>query len=226
MRNILFILLANILFLFSNSPAIASNNPDAHLVEALSEKLITETDKINPNVLKLALRAYLKALDDGLIKKQVLTVIDYSLPSTEKRLFVFDMHRKKLLFHELVAHGKGNGDKYVTHVSDKSGSLASPVGFYVTEDTYFGANGYSLNIKGHDYGFNEHALNRRIVFHGAWYVSPSVIKQRGSLGRSWGCPAVEEKLAKPIIDTIKNKSAVFAYFPDRRWLRSSRFLNA
>lgn len=195
-------------------------------LEAVSSELVSKADNLNPSVLKLALRAYSKAMNQGIVKKSILTVVDYSLPSTEKRMWIFDINNKKLLFNGLVAHGKGNGDKYVTHVSDATGSLASPVGLYVTEDPYYGANGYSLNIRGLDYGFNEKALDRRIVFHGAWYVSPEVIKQRGSLGRSWGCFAVEDKYAKPIINTIKNKSAVFAYFPDRKWLKSSKYLRA
>jgi|WetSurMetagenome_2_1015567.scaffolds.fasta_scaffold399303_1 hypothetical protein len=190
----------------------------------LVTKLAAEAPKLRPSILKLALKAFISAHQKGIVQKPILTVIDYSLPSTEPRLWTFDITNQKLLFHTLVAHGKGNGDNYVTKVSDRPGSLASPVGLYVTADTYFGHRGYSLVIKGLDFGFNDRAESRRIVMHGAWYVNESIAKTQGRIGRSWGCPAVKEELAAPIINTIKGKSALFAYFPEKAWLSKSKYL--
>jgi hypothetical protein len=141
----------------------------------------------------------------------VLTVIDYSLPSTQPRLWVLDLARRKVLFHELVAHGAGSGDVYATHFSNVNDSRSTSLGLFLTADTYEGGNGYSLKLKGLDAGVNDLAEARHIVMHGAWYVSPEHAQQYGKLGRSWGCPALPLADAKPVIDTVKGGSFVFAY---------------
>jgi hypothetical protein len=141
----------------------------------------------------------------------VLTVIDYSLPSTQPRLWVLDLARRKVLFHELVAHGAGSGDVYATHFSNVNDSRSTSLGLFLTADTYEGGNGYSLKLKGLDAGVNDLAESRHIVMHGAWYVSPEHAQQFGKLGRSWGCPALPLADAKPVIDTVKGGSFVYAY---------------
>jgi hypothetical protein len=155
----------------------------------------------------------------------VLTVIDYSLPSSEPRLFIFDLLGRKLLFRELVAHGKNSGGDRADHFSNDSGSLATSLGLYVTADTYEGNNGYSLRLRGLEAGVNDMAWDRAIVMHGAYYVSREAIRALGRLGRSWGCPAVRAEIAHKLIDTVRGGSAIFAYYPDKTWLSKSAFLH-
>ena len=187
--------------------------------------LVQQAPGLRAEVLRLALNAAHKAEDQGLVpRRDLLTVIDYSLPSSQPRLFVFDLASKKLLFRELVAHGKNSGDDVTTAFSNSPGSLETSLGLFVTADTYNGHNGYSLRLKGLDEGFNDMAWDRAIVLHGAAYVSREAIKALGRLGRSWGCPAVSSLVAKKIIDTIRGGSAVFAYYPEKSWLTSSAFL--
>jgi len=163
----------------------------------------------------------------GLVARpELLTVIDYSLPSTQPRLFVFDVEQRVLLFRELVAHGKNSGENLTTRFSNKESSLATSLGLFVTAGTYMGGNGYSLRLNGLDRGFNDRAMSRAIVMHGAPYVSESMARKLGRLGRSWGCPAVSPKVAAKLIDTLKDGSPIFAYYPDPEWLRASRLLNA
>lgn len=143
--------------------------------------------------------------------KDLLTVIDFTLPSTEKRMYVLDMKHKQLLFHTIVSHGQNSGDNYATKFSNINGSLQSSLGFYLTDVTYQGANGYSLRLAGQELGINDQAMARAIVIHGADYCSEQVIRTTGRLGRSYGCPALPRALNKPIIDAIKDGSLLFIY---------------
>ena len=153
-----------------------------------------------------------------------LTVIDYSKPSTEKRLWVFDLQAHELLYEELVAHGQGSGDNVATVFSNEPDTHASSLGLFLTEDTYVGKNGYSLRLKGLDEGFNHRAGERAIVMHGAPYVSDEFVKKNGRLGRSWGCPALREGVAREVIDRVRGNGIVFSYYPNQGWLDSSRYL--
>ena len=187
--------------------------------------LWSAANNIDPKVLHLSLVAYMKARKEGLDNKQLLTVIDYSKPSTEKRLWVFDLKTGKTLFHTWVSHGKNTGDVIAKSFSNRSGSLQSSLGVFVTDYVpYVGGNGYSLRLRGLEQGVNDKAYDRDIVFHGAWYVNADTIKRYGKIGRSWGCPAVSDKTAKSLIDTIKENTVVFAYYPDQHWLSHSQFL--
>jgi hypothetical protein len=193
--------------------------------EVLVDSLITQAPGLRPDVLKLALIAATRAEDQGLVPRHdLLTVIDYSLPSSQPRLFIFDLAAHKLLFRELVAHGKGSGGDLANFFSNSPGSLATSLGLYVTADTYEGGNGYSLRLRGLEEGINDMAWDRAIVMHGASYVSEEAIKVLGRLGRSWGCPAVRPEISQKIIDTIRGGSPVFAYYPDKSWLSTSAFL--
>ena len=176
-------------------------------------------------VLELAVRAFQCGQTAGLFDRSLLTVIDYSLPSSEKRLWVIDLAQKRILFHELVAHGEGSGDEYASEFSNEPGSRQTSLGIFRTEDVYLGGNGYSLRLAGLEPGVNDLARERRIVMHGAGYVSDRAVNALGRLGRSWGCPALSYGASRRVIDVIKDGSAVFAYYPDSRWLRQSRFLN-
>ena len=134
------------------------------------------------------------------------------------------MMNRRVLQHELVAHGEGSGDNNAVAFSNRVGSNQSSLGLFRTEGTYQGGNGYSLRLTGLEPGVNDHAMERKIVVHGADYVNPAVIPQLGRLGRSHGCPALERSAVRPVIDTIKNGSAVFAYYPDPEWLQESYYL--
>lgn len=165
---------------------------------------------------------YAGKLDDD---KRVITICDFNLPSTENRMWVIDLATKKVLFNTYVAHGQGTGEECAVAFSNKMNSHQSSIGFYVTGDTYTGEHGTSLHLYGMDKGFNDAAYQRDIVVHGADYVSDRFIKENERLGRSWGCPAVAPELAIPIINTIKEGSCLFIYYPDQQYLQTAYWLN-
>jgi hypothetical protein len=180
---------------------------------------------IDPQVFKLALGAASCAVRSGDVADlTTLTVIDYSRPSTDKRLWVFDLRSRALLYEELVAHGQGSGENMATSFSNEPETHQSSLGVFRTEDTYVGRNGYSLRLRGLDSNFNDRAYERAIVMHGAPYVSDAVVRTQGRLGRSWGCPALRSGIAREVIDTVKGHGLVVAYYPDPRWLESSKYL--
>ncbi|MCX7114746.1 MAG: murein L,D-transpeptidase catalytic domain family protein [Gammaproteobacteria bacterium] len=187
------------------------------------QRLSSAAPHLNKQVLTMALAAYKKASASGQVKNHKLTVIDYSLPSSKERMWVFDLENKRLLFNTHVAHGVKSGLDIPRFFSNDSSSHATSLGTYVTKDIYMGNNGYSLNLKGLEQGFNDHAYERRVVIHGAWYMSPDFIKKSGRAGRSWGCPAIAATLARPVINAIKNGSVVFAFYPDKNYLRHSSY---
>ena len=164
--------------------------------------------------------------NNRLANESVITIVDFSKPSTQKRLYVIDMKSGNIIFNTLVAHGRNSGHVYAADFSNKASSLESSPGFYVTGGTYNGKNGYSLRLAGCEKGFNDNAMNRGIVLHGADYVSETFIQQNGFLGRSHGCPAVPAPLSKKIIDNIKNGSCLFVYFPSKKYLQQSALLKS
>jgi len=181
---------------------------------------------ISSSVLQLAVSAVSCAVNSRAIETpETLTVIDYSLPSTEPRLWVFDVASGRMLFKELVAHGRNTGENMATNFSDTINSRQSSLGLFVTRDTYVGSNGYSLRMDGLEPGFNGKAMERAIVMHGAPYVNETLARQQGRIGRSWGCPALREAIARDVIDTVRGGGVVFSYYPDQDWLTASRFLH-
>jgi hypothetical protein len=181
---------------------------------------------VNPQVLDLAFTAVSCGVTSGdLDAPATLTLIDYSLPSTTPRLWVFDMRTGRMLFNELVAHGRNTGDNMAVRFSDAMDSRESSIGLFRTADTYVGHNGYSLRLDGLEPGFNGHARARAIVMHGAPYVNAKVAKANGRLGRSWGCPALGEAIARRVIDTVRGGGVIFSYYPDQTWLKTSKYLN-
>jgi hypothetical protein len=180
---------------------------------------------IDPRVFDLALGAARCAARSGAITDpSTLTVIDYSKPSSEKRLWVFDLRSHDLLYEELVAHGQGSGADLATNFSNEPETHASSIGLFLTDETYVGRNGYSLRLDGLDEGFNHRARERAIVMHGAPYVSDDFVKKNGRLGRSWGCPALREGVARELIDRVRGNGILFAYYPNQDWLDSSKYL--
>lgn len=167
-------------------------------------------------------RAYLGLLQLPISNKDILTIVDFTLPSTEKRLYTIDLKNRKLLFHSIVSHGKNSGEKYATSFSNRHGSHQSSLGFYSTENTYYGGNGYSLVLNGLEKGINDQAKPRAIVIHGADYCSEKVIASTGRLGRSFGCPALPREISKPLINTIKGGTLLYIHADDKQYLAQSK----
>jgi hypothetical protein len=204
----------------SNSTCVKPAHDLSEKINHLSQK----APQLRKKVLTLALTAYQKARARGAAKKSVLTVIDYSLPSWKQRMWVFDIKKERLLYNTYVAHGKNSGLDVPHQFSNRFSSKQTSLGTYVTKGTYIGSKGYSLNLEGLEKGFNDNAFDRRVVIHGAWYVEPDFIKRSGRAGRSWGCPSIAQTLARPVINTIKDGSVVFAYYPDRNYLSHSGYV--
>ena len=210
-------------------PVTASTSvatPVAAELDRVASRLAEAAPAASREVLHLAARAMACALRNPAfgVDPQRLGVIDYSRPSTEPRMWVFDLARHRLLFEEWVAHGRNSGDNLTARFSNREGSYMTSLGGFTAQETYMGGNGYSLRLRGLEPGFNDQARQRAIVIHGAPYVSQQLIDSQGRLGRSLGCPAVRPAIARSLIDTIRNGSFVFAYYPDKAWLSRSRLL--
>lgn len=207
------------------APAATAALPQAGAGPALAAALARQAPTLDRQVLALAAEALQCARRRGQVAGDALLgVIDYSRPSTERRLWVFDPARQRLLFQEWVAHGRNTGVNLATRFSNDDGSYMSSLGGFAAEESYTGHNGYSLRLKGLEPGFNDHARDRAIVIHGAPYVNEALIRSQGRLGRSLGCPAVRPAIAHQLIDTLRDGSFVFAYYPDPDWLRRSPLL--
>ncbi|MDY7115587.1 murein L,D-transpeptidase catalytic domain family protein [Halomonas sp. SSL-5] len=213
--------------LMTSAPALA----DTTLAQALhprvldNEPLEQTLTRLAPDASREVLALAASALSCADPNAERLAVIDYSLPSSEPRLWVFDLRRKALLFEELVSHGRGSGDALASRFSNTPESHQSSLGLFRTMNTYYGRNGYSLRLEGLEPGVNHLAYERAIVMHGADYVSQSFIEQTGRLGRSLGCPAVRQEVTYPLIDSLKEEQYLFAYYPDPEWLASSAYLD-
>ncbi len=224
----IFPVIFSLLFSFTSSktnlpvPRNSHENEVASVVEANSDSKIGMIyHSLNSNQFGLPnLQSFSKALkgfyllkEKGLIHKDILTLIDFSLSSNVKRLWVIDLATNTILYNSLVAHGRNTGDEFAKKFSNSDRSFKSSLGFYATGEIYNGKHGMSLKLDGLEKGVNDNARARGVVMHAANYVSDSFIKNNKRLGRSQGCPAVPEELSKGIINTIKNKSCLFIYFP-------------
>ena len=191
---------------------IQAKADDAALVAQLAPK-------IRPDVIEEAVTAMKCAQSHGVgVDAHRLAIIDYTIPSRKQRMWVVDIEAQKLLFEEHVAHGQGSGPDVPTAFSDRSGSHQTSLGLFLTDATYHGGNGYSLKLHGLSRGFNESAMRRLIVMHGAAYVDPRAALSMGRLGRSWGCPAVRTEIAKPMIDALKHGNFIYAHGPGTKAL--------
>jgi hypothetical protein len=194
--------------------------PDAYSLMDLEEKGLSK------KVFDLAMQGYNKLIKKRLVRnRNVITIADFSKASDQKRLYVIDLKRNKLMFQSLVAHGRNSGLEYANSFSNENDSHKSSLGFYVTMNTYTGDCGYALKLKGCEKGFNDHAYERAIVVHGSEYVTDQFLKSNGFLGRSFGCPALPKKISKKIIDVIKNGSCLFLYHPTQKYLLTSPILH-
>jgi hypothetical protein len=213
------LVLAALLLLGARLDAAGSSEPPS--VGHLKLELAAQRAGLRPQVLRLALGAHARALRHGWTSAAVLTVIDYSRRSRERRLRVLDLARDSVLANELVAHGRGTGDDVARRFSNRPGSLESSLGTFITGATYLGRHGLALRLRGMDPGLNDRAEARAIVMHGAEYVSPDAARRLGRLGRSWGCPALAPSVVTRVVGLIRGGTVLYAYYPDPELLRRS-----
>ena len=200
---------------------------ELNLTAILYTQLNLDSLGLSQEAYLMGLKGYEQLKNNGkLLNENVISIIDFSKPSSSKRLFIIDISSGVLLFNTYVAHGQNSGNAMAEKFSNKVSSLQSSLGFYETSSTYLGKHGYSLKLEGLEKGINDNAMERSIVMHGASYVSEGIIKIKGYLGRSWGCPAVPEKYSKPIIDKIKNGSCIFIYANNSMYLQQSKLLQS
>lgn len=191
----------------------ASPAPTVTNASAIETALLLAAPTIRPEALRAALSAWDVLHSRGEISRPLLTVIDYGLPSMTKRMWVFDLASSRLLFHELVAHGRNSGKDLARSFSNEVGSLMTSLGAFVTGAAYDGRNGYSLRLRGMEPGVNDRAEARAIVVHGASYVCEEVAHELGRLGRSYGCPAIRPGIARTLIDEVKDRTLLYAWHP-------------
>jgi hypothetical protein len=173
-----------------------------------------------------AVMGYEKLASEGrLLNQSIIAIVDFSQPSSQKRLYVLDMKNYKVLFNTLVAHGRNSGKEWATYFSNKPASYKSSPGFYITGQTYSGSNGYSLKLNGVENGINDKAMKRAIVMHGANYVNESYIYSQGYIGRSQGCPAVPLRDARKIINTIRDGACLYIHTPDQHYFSRTVMFN-
>lgn len=202
---------------------VKSTVTEVNEVEILYNSLSENSSELpSREVLELAMEGWEKLEND--LKSPILTVIDFSLPSTEKRLWVIDPAKGLILYHSVVAHGRNSGELLAKTFSNQPESFQSSLGFYKTAETYQGKHGYSLRLDGLEKGFNDQARNRAIVIHGADYAKEEFAKTTGRLGRSLGCPALPPELSAKVIDLIKDGSLLFIYGNDEAYLQQSYLL--
>ncbi|WP_264522824.1 MULTISPECIES: murein L,D-transpeptidase catalytic domain family protein [unclassified Flavobacterium] len=204
-------------------------------VETLTvdSKIESIYNTLNPNHFSLPeLRTFSEALkgfyllkERGVIQKDILTLIDFSLSSNTKRLWVIDLATNTVLFNSLVAHGRNTGEEFASNFSNSNSSFKSSLGFYATGEVYQGKHGTSLRLDGLENGVNDNARERGVVMHGADYVSESFIRNNKRLGRSQGCPAIPMAMTKEIIEIIKNKSLLYIYHPSRSFTMEERLIS-
>lgn len=222
-------------------PLLFAKSETAHVVCTPSESISHSSEYYNSvyqsaglgalglpiKAFKAAMKGFEKLRNSGRVANDhIITIADFTTSSAKKRLYVIDLDQQKILYNTYVAHGQGSGAEYARRFSNTPESLQSSPGFYLTTTTYTGKHGYSLKLNGLEPGINDQAVNRAIVMHGADYVSSQYIRKHGYLGRSWGCPAIPQKLRTPIINTIRNGSVLFIYCENSNYLRKSKMLNS
>lgn len=210
---------------FSNFDEV--NVPNVKTELAMYDQLKLSEVGLSREIFAKAVAGWKTVIKNNCVKnQQLLSIADLSQSSNSKRLYVIDFLKKKLLFNTYVAHGKNSGEEYANVFSNQPESYKSSLGFYLTENTYSGSHGLSMKLKGLEKGINDNAEERNIVVHGADYVSQQFCLQNGRLGRSQGCPAVPKDLCEPIVNSIKDGSCFFVFFPDSVYLKKSVFVSS
>ena len=195
-------------------------------IKSVYDSLHLDLAGLNRKAFEYAKKGLLKLKEQGrILNDSILSIVDFSQPSSNKRFYVLDLKNYKILFNTFVAHGKNSGREWANSFSNSPRSHKSSLGFYITQEPYDGKKGYSLKLEGVESGINDKAFDRAIVVHGANYVSQSFINAQGFIGRSEGCPAVPVNDAEPIIDLIKDGSCLFIYSPDQNYSHRSTVLN-
>ncbi|MFG3452252.1 murein L,D-transpeptidase catalytic domain family protein [Stutzerimonas stutzeri] len=207
--------------LFLSTPLLAAGPSYQPVVDELS----SVAPSLNLDVLTHAVAAMQCAVNNGADPAQRLAVIDFSLPSSQRRLWIFDLRQRRLLLEDFVAHGMKSGENLATRFSNVLGSHQSSIGLFRTAESYSGKHGYSLRMDGLEPGVNDLARERAIVIHPAEYVNPAWIETQGRIGRSQGCPAVRPEVARMVVDSLKGGQFMFSWYPDQAWLQSSAYLN-
>ena len=184
-------------------------------------------ERLSYEVFAVALRGYMALSAAGKLdpERHLLTVCNMDLPSSANRLWVIDLATGKVLINTMVAHGQGTGDDCAQTFSNQAETHASSLGFYVTSTEYKGAHGLSMRLEGMDAGYNDAAMARGIVVHGADYVSEGFVANQHRLGRSWGCPAVANNMVAPLAKAISGGTCLFIYYPEPKYLATSAWLN-
>lgn len=231
MKKVLSIVSLAIAMLFAsvsyagNTSEVSTEMFEDYAANLYDEIGLTNQSYPSYDVFAMALKGYQNLKASEKVNKDILTVIDFSRSSNEKRLWVIDLNTRRVLFNDYVAHGRNSGNEFAKKFSNRSQSYMSSIGFYVTGETYHGKHGLSLRLDGMDREYNHNARNRAIVMHGADYVSEDFIKKHGRLGRSFGCPSVSMDIYKDVIDTIREGSLLFIYYPDHDFPTRSAVLN-
>jgi hypothetical protein len=208
-----------------NNPAPLPDHHNSSLVLELYNMLSLDSLGLSRQAFQEAVKGYMFLQKSGILQnKTVLSIVDFSAPSSKKRLFILDMENGKLLFNTLVAHGRNSGELLATRFSNKFRSYKSSLGFYLTGATYQGQNGYALRLLGIEKGINDNAYKRGIVMHAAPYVNDEISTTYGRLGRSEGCPAIPFEMQRPVIETIKEGTCLFIYGNDKKYESRSRIL--
>lgn len=211
------------LMLILSVPSLALDKTP--VLSPLTDDLAMQAPNLDRAVLDKAIAAMTCAVNHGVEQSARLAVIDFSLPSSEPRLWIFDLENRSLILEELVAHGRNSGDNVASKFSNVEGSHQSSIGLFRASESYIGRHGYSLRMDGLEPGINDRARERAIVIHGADYVNNQWIERHGRIGRSHGCPAVSQEVADQVVDNLKDGQFVFSYYPDDHWLASSPYLN-
>ena len=220
--------ISNPVFKFSNSNSlIRIKNDAAASVNNLYDKLELQAMGLSQEAFTKGMKGLEYLSKKGtVLNDKIITIVDFTQASTEKRMYVIDLQDMKVLFNTYVAHGQKSGKQFAEQFSNQPESYQSSLGFFETLGTYDGKHGYSLKLAGLENGINDKAEERAIVMHSAPYVSENFIKTQGYCGRSWGCPALPEALSKPIIDKIKNGSCLFIYSNNKNYLQNSSIVNS
>ncbi|QDQ39265.1 murein L,D-transpeptidase catalytic domain family protein [Legionella geestiana] len=205
--------------------ALKDPGPFINSANDLRNALQAQAPSMRPEVLDKVLTALACANARKVEHNDLLAVVDFSMPSNEKRLWVFDLPSRTVLFNTFVSHGIASGSLMTDTFSNRYNSRATSIGVFRTLKPYYGREGLSLRLAGIDYGFNENAEGRYLVMHGGWYMDADFISKYGRPGRSWGCPAVPLDEVKPLIETIQGNTLFVAYYPDTDWFKKSRFLH-
>lgn len=213
----------------TNEPhAVRNNNEVNDYIASVYRKIdFSSSGHLSYDVFEKAYYGYLNLRNAGKLNNdhRILTICDFTRSANTYRLWIIDLDKNKVLFNNYVAHGQGSGEEFATAFSNTQDSHQSSIGFYVTGETYQGEHGLSLRLHGMDAGYNTAAYDRGIVVHGADYVSKSFISGNERLGRSWGCPAVSSSIAPAVINTIKDGTCLFIYYPQKRYLKTAYWLN-